>query len=446
LERKLTDIATMPSTTKLTHDQYVELYYFMLLNRRLEDRLVKLFRQNKIVGGVYLSLGQEAVSIGTAYALEPRDWLAPMIRNIGSLLVKGFKPRDIFTQHMAKYTSPTQGKDGTSHFGDLKMRHVVSPISMLGDLIPVMTGVAMAGRYLGQNIVAMTWIGDGGSSTGAFHEGLNLAAQQRAPFVLIIENNQWAYSTPVARQVPLRNLADRAAAYGIAATSVDGNDVIAVYDAAKSAVDQCRAGRGPCVVEVKTMRMKGHAQHDAAEYVPKAMMDYWKTQDPIARYESYLAEHHLLDSAKKSAIEARIERELDEDQKFAEESPMPPPELAEQGAYCEGCHTIQANWQRPRKEVTPPASSVEAVWKVADFGAFKSSAAPQAVTQHENRQGNGANSSDDLSSAETEIEKQIPLRVPFGRGPKDRSVELERRDKAPERPPRHHKPHKRRRR
>ena len=190
----------MPNT--LTRDQYLDLYYFMQLNRQLEERLVRLFRQNKIVGGVYSSLGQEAVSVGTSYALEPRDWLAPMIRNIGALLVKGFKPRDIFTQHMAKFTSPTQGKDGTSHFGDLKVRHVVSPISMLGDLVPVMTGVAMAGRYLGQNIVAMTWIGDGGTSTGAFHEGLNLAAQQRAPFVLVVENNQWAYSTPVARQVP----------------------------------------------------------------------------------------------------------------------------------------------------------------------------------------------------------------------------------------------------
>ncbi len=214
----------------LTHDQLLDLYYFMQLNRRLEDRLVTLFRQNKIVGGVYSSLGQEAVSIGTSYALEPRDWLAPMIRNIGALLVKGFKPRDIFTQHMAKFTSPTQGKDGTSHFGDLKVRHVVSPISMLGDLIPVMTGVAMAGRYLGQNIVAMTWIGDGGSSTGVIPRGPeSWPRTQRAPFVLIIENNQWAYSTPVAHQVPIKNLADRAAAYGIASKIVDGNDVVSVY-------------------------------------------------------------------------------------------------------------------------------------------------------------------------------------------------------------------------
>src|ERR1700693_2022207 len=169
----------------LTREQHLDLYYFMQLNRQLEERMVRLFRQNKIVGGLYSSLGQEAVSVGSAYALEPRDWLAPMIRNIGALLVKGFQPRDIFTQHMAKYTSPTQGKDGTCHFGDLQTRHAVSPISMLGDLIPVMAGVAMAGRYLGQNIVAMTWIGDGGSSTGAFHEGLNFAAGARGAVGLV---------------------------------------------------------------------------------------------------------------------------------------------------------------------------------------------------------------------------------------------------------------------
>jgi TPP-dependent pyruvate/acetoin dehydrogenase alpha subunit len=446
--------------TKLTHDQQLDLYYFMQLNRRLEERLVTLFRQNKIVGGVYSSLGQEAVSVGASYALEPRDWLAPMIRNIGALLVKGFKPRDIFTQHMAKFTSPTQGKDGTSHFGDLKVRHVVSPISMLGDLIPVMTGVAMAGRYLGQNIVAMTWIGDGGTSTGAFHEGLNLAAQQKAPFVLIVENNQWAYSTPVARQVPLKNLADRAAAYGIASKIADGNDVVAVYETTKAAVDECRAGRGPYLIELKTMRMKGHAQHDPAEYVPKEMFDYWKTQDPIARYEAFLTQHKLWDAKKKSEIDARIERELDADQKFAEESPLPAAETAEKGVYCEGCHTIEAEWRRPKKEVMPPASSEQAVWKVADFGAFKGISAPPARAA-----GGGGNGAElpvtprvvapSVAPAvapvaghdEPELAKQVPLRVPFGRGPKDRSVELERRDKVAERPPRHNKPpHKRRRR
>jgi TPP-dependent pyruvate/acetoin dehydrogenase alpha subunit len=347
---------------------------------------------------------------------------------------------------MARYTSPTQGKDGTSHFGDLKIRHVVSPISMLGDLIPVMTGVAMAGRYLGQNLVAMTWIGDGGSSTGAFHEGLNLAATQKAPFVLVVENNQWAYSTPVARQVPIRNLADRAVAYGIASRIVDGNDVVAVYNTTRNAVDECRAGRGPVLIEVKTMRMKGHAQHDPADYVPQAMLDYWKSQDPIARYESYLTQHRIWDLKKKSEIDARIERELDVDQKFAEESPLPPPELAEEGVYCEGCHKIEAEWHRSKKEVTPPTSSVEAVWKVADFGSFSgANAAPAPST------GPGSNDSK-LPHAELQPaskthpsapsavavapESEVPLRVPFGRGPKDRTFERERQDKTPPKPPR----------
>ncbi len=366
----------------LTREQHLELYYYMKLNRALEEQMVRLFRQNKIVGGLYSSLGQEAISVGTAYALEPRDWLAPMIRNIGALLVKGFKPRDILTQHMAKYTSPTLGKDGTSHFGDLKIRHVVSPISMLGDLIPVMTGIAMAGRYLGQKIVAMTWIGDGGTSTGAFHEGINLAAVQKAALVCIIENNQWAYSTPVRRQVPTQNLADRAKAYGITSYVVDGNDVVAVYQVSKEAVERCRSGQGPILIEAKTMRMKGHAQHDAAEYVPKAMFEYWKARDPLDRYEKHLTASKLWDAQTKAEIDARIERELQEDLEFAESSPLPPPELAEQGVYCEGCHTIEPDWQRPKEELAPPKSSVAAVWEVEDFGAFEKREGAAAAAKH----------------------------------------------------------------
>jgi pyruvate dehydrogenase E1 component alpha subunit/2-oxoisovalerate dehydrogenase E1 component alpha subunit len=361
--------------SELTRQQYLDLYYFMRLNRAVEDMMVKLFRQNKIVGGLYSSLGQEAVSVGTAYALEKRDWLAPMIRNIGALLVKGVPPRDVFMQHMAKYDSPTKGKDGTSHFGDLENLHIVSPISMLGDLIPVMTGVAIAGRYLGQKIVAMTWIGDGGSSTGVFHEGLNFAAVQKAPFVLVLENNQWAYSTPVKRQVPIENLADRAKAYGIASYSVDGNDVVAVYTAAKEAVEHARNGEGPILLEVKTFRRLGHAQHDPAEYVPREMRAYWEARDPIALYEKFLTSEKLLDADSKKEIEQKIEKLLAAERDFAENSPMPPAEFATQGVYCTGddCHKIAPRWQRPIAEVTPPKSSVSAVWTVEGFGSGKAS-------------------------------------------------------------------------
>jgi pyruvate dehydrogenase E1 component alpha subunit/2-oxoisovalerate dehydrogenase E1 component alpha subunit len=362
-------------TKGLTRQQYLDLYYFMRLNRAVEDMMVKLFRQNKIVGGLYSSLGQEAVSVGTAYALEKKDWLAPMIRNIGALLVKGVPPRDIFMQHMAKYDSPTKGKDGTSHFGDLENLHIVSPISMLGDLIPVMTGVAMAGRYLGQNIVAMTWIGDGGSSTGVFHEGLNFAAVQKAPFVLVLENNQWAYSTPVKRQVPLENLADRAKAYGISSHTVDGNDVVAVYSTAKEAVDRARNGGGPILIEVKTFRRLGHAQHDPAEYVPKEMRAYWEARDPILLYEKFLASEKLLDDKGQKEIEDQIEKLLSAERDFAENSPMPPAEFAAQGVYCTGddCHKVAPKWQRPIAEVTPPKCSVAAVWTVQGFGSGKAS-------------------------------------------------------------------------
>jgi TPP-dependent pyruvate/acetoin dehydrogenase alpha subunit len=352
----------------LTREQHLELYYYMRLNRELEEQMVRLFRQNKIVGGLYSSFGQEAISVGTAYALGPGDWIAPMIRNIGALLVRGFKPRDILTQHMARYTSPTLGKDGTSHFGDLKSRHVVSPISMLGDLIPVMTGIAMAGRYLGQKIVTMTWIGDGGTSTGVFHEGLNLAAVQKAPLVLIVENNQWAYSTPVERQVPLKDLADRAKAYGIESAIVDGNDAVAVERTTREAVAHARAGNGPVLIEAKTMRMRGHAQHDAAEYVPKEMLEAWKKRDPLDRYERFLNENKLWDSKTKKEIDARITREIQADVEFAENSPFPPPELARQGVYCDGCHTVEADWKRPKEEVLPPRSSVKPEWPLKQFG------------------------------------------------------------------------------
>jgi TPP-dependent pyruvate/acetoin dehydrogenase alpha subunit len=364
----------------LTRQQHLDLYSYMRLNRAVEDTMTKLFRQNKIVGGLYSSLGQEAISVGTAYALEKKDWLAPMIRNIGALLVKGVPPRDIFTQHMAKFTSPTRGKDGTSHFGDLENLHIVSPISMLGDLIPVMTGVAMAGRYLGQKIVAMTWIGDGGSSTGVFHEGLNLAASQKAALVLILENNLWAYSTPVRRQVPLENLADRAKAYGISSYIVDGNDAVAVYTTAKEAVERARAGEGPILIEAKTFRRRGHAQHDPAEYVPQEQREFWEKRDPITLYEKFLMDEKLLDAKGKKEIEDELTALLDKEREFAENSPMPPPEFAAEGVYCTGpeCHDLQPQWERDVKELLPPKSSVEPVWTVGGFGRGKSSSRENA--------------------------------------------------------------------
>jgi TPP-dependent pyruvate/acetoin dehydrogenase alpha subunit len=323
------------AATTLPAERQLELYRFLQLNRRLEDRLTNLYRQGKVVGGLYSSRGQEAVSVGTAYALGPRDVIGPLIRNLGALLVRGVAPREILTQYLARATSPTGGRDCNLHFGDLT-RGIVSPISMLGALVPVMAGVALAAKYRGEDFVAMTWIGDGGTSTGDFHEGMNVAAALDVPLVVVGENNGYAYSTPTARQTRLRDLAQRAAAYGIPAAIADGNDVLAVYEATRAAVGRARSGGGPQFLEVKTFRMKGHAEHDDASYVPPEVVAAWRARDPIERFERHLVGSGLASSAHLAEIVEALDRELTADVDFALESPWPAPDSALGGAYEEG--------------------------------------------------------------------------------------------------------------
>lgn len=318
--------------TSLPRERQLELYHFMKLNRMVEDRLGNLYRQGKVVGGLYSSRGQEATSVGSAYALEPQDVMGPLIRNLGSMLVRGVKPREVMMQYMAKSDSPTGGKDGNTHFGDLK-RGLVAPISMLGAVIPVMAGIALAGRMQGKDLVAMTYIGDGGTSTGDFHEGLNLASVLHVPFVLIAENNGWAYSTPTSKQMRVKSIATRAAAYGIPGESVDGNDVLAVYEVTQKAVERARAGGGPTLIESRTFRMKGHAEHDDAGYVPKHMFEEWRSKDPIERFERHLLGSSLATEDDLKAITAKIDAQLNEEVDFALASPMPPPERAFEGVY-----------------------------------------------------------------------------------------------------------------
>src|SRR5579859_5246651 len=269
-----TPVPPIRESKYLKKEQYLEIYRWMLLNRRMEQALENLYKQGKVVGGVYFGLGQEACSCASAYALAKDDWLAPMIRNQGALLVRGFTPRDMMMQYMAKADSPTKGRDGTSHFGDIYERNVVSPISMLGDLIPVMAGVALGARLQGRDVAVMTYIGDGGQSTGVTYEGINLAAVQNLGLVLLVESNLWAYSTPSEMQYCVTDLAERVIGYGIRGVIVDGTDACQVYDTAHEAVERAYRGEGPTLIEAKMMRMKGHAIHDAANYVPKAMFEF----------------------------------------------------------------------------------------------------------------------------------------------------------------------------
>jgi TPP-dependent pyruvate/acetoin dehydrogenase alpha subunit len=349
----------------LSREQCIEIYRWMLLNRRMETALENLYKQGKVVGGVYFGLGQESCSCASAYALGGDDWMGPMIRNQGALLVRGFRPADIMMQYMAKSGSPTGGRDTTSHFGDLEKRNVVAPISMLGDLIPVLAGVALGARLQGKHIAVMTYIGDGGQSTGVTYEGLNFAAVQNLGLVLIVENNLWAYSTPADMQFRVKDLAERAIAYGIPGVIVDGTDACQVYDACHEACERARRGEGPTLIEAKMMRMKGHAIHDAAEYVPKSLFEYWKKRDPIARFEDYLVRHKKwLTAAENEKLIASVERQLEADREVAVNSPMPTPESAAGGVYCEaGCHEIKPKYAMPaaRRAKVGPTRSEAAV-------------------------------------------------------------------------------------
>ncbi len=347
------DLAPPPirESKYLSRQQCIEIYRWMLLNRRMEEILENLYKQGKVVGGVYFGLGQEACSCASAYALKADEWMGPMIRNQGALLVKGFPARDIMMQYMAKAGSPTKGRDASSHFGDIYERNVVSPISTLGDLIPVLAGVALGARMQGRNIAAMTYIGDGGQSTGVTYEGLNLAAVQKLGLVLIVENNIWAYSTPSTEQFLVRDLAERAIAYGIPGVIVDGTDACQVYDAAHEACERARRGEGPTLIEAKMMRMKGHAIHDAAQYVPRPLFEFWQRRDPIARFEQYLVKHKKwLSPEENNKLIEEVSTQLESDRELAVNSPMPQPETAAGGSYCEGCHTVQPKYQMPKFE------------------------------------------------------------------------------------------------
>jgi pyruvate dehydrogenase E1 component alpha subunit/2-oxoisovalerate dehydrogenase E1 component alpha subunit len=280
-------------TTTLTPQRLADLYRCMLLNRRLEERLVNLYRQGKVVGGLYRSLGQEATSVATAFALEEGDLLAPLIRNLGSVLARGIPARDI------------------------------------------LTGMLLAERMQGRRTVGMTYIGDGGTSVGAFHEGINFAAVQKLPLVLIVEFNGWAYSTPYEKQCAARTLADKALGYGIPGVVVDGNDALAVYEVARAAVNRARLGGGPSLLECKTYRMTGHAEHDVQAYVDPKELAAWRSRDPLQRLESALEAAGVMPAAERSRVQDEVERQLDADVAFAEASPFPDPALAFRGVYAD---------------------------------------------------------------------------------------------------------------
>jgi len=304
----------------------------MRLQRAVEDRGIKLYYQGRIPGAYFTGWGHEAIAVGATYALGPNDLIAPMHRDLAAYIMRGIPVRRIFAQFLDREGGPTRGRDGNIHMGDPRLG-IFPFISHMAASVPVAAGMALAVRQRGEDRVVLTFFGDGATSTGAWHEGVNFAAVLRLPVVFVLENNQYAYSTPLDRQTAARTFVDKAVGYGVAGVAVDGNDVLAVHEAARGAVRSARDGGGPTLIECRTMRVRGHSEADRFSYVPQALLDGWAARDPIALFERRLrAEGHLTPDGD-SAMQEQIATEIEESLAWAEASPEPAPESVAEGVY-----------------------------------------------------------------------------------------------------------------
>lgn len=314
-----------------------ELYYYLQLSRAIENQIDYICaNQTKanpfLIGKGYLSLGQEAISVGAAGALEKQDWFAQSHRDLAAHLIRGVTPLEIFLQYRCTSRSPTQGKDGNVHFGPSD-RHLVGFTSHMGQNAAIALGLAWASQYRGEKAVTLTAFGEGASQQGVVHESMNYAAVFKLPLVFIVNNNGWAISVPSKEQMVVQDLAERAAGYGMPATIVDGNDVMAVYRAVKAGVDRARKGEGPSVIECKTFRMTGHGTHDPATYVPKTDKEKWAKRDPLKLMKDYLTDQKRWDEARDKELLAKIKKMIDDAVNEAAQDVPPDPSFAVQGVW-----------------------------------------------------------------------------------------------------------------
>lgn len=319
----------------LTPEFLRQALYWMLLTRAFDDRMVALHKQGQIAGGTFSQIGHEAISVGAALALGRDDVVAPMHRDLGASFVRGLTPRRMMAQILGRATGVSGGRDANLHGCGDQQLNIFGFISHLPQSMPVTVGAAMAFKLRNEPRVAMTFFGDGSSSQGLSHESLNWAAVFQVPAVFICENNQYAYSTPLSQQMRITDLADRAAGYGMPGVVVDGNDFIAVYEAASAAVEHARNGGGPSLIECKTMRMRGHAIHDNMAYVPSELLEQWAQRDPIALFERSLRERGILDDTLMHDLQQQVAYVIDDAQSFAEQSPYPDPATLFDGVYAD---------------------------------------------------------------------------------------------------------------
>jgi TPP-dependent pyruvate/acetoin dehydrogenase alpha subunit len=299
-----------------------KMHYWLTFIRAFEERISILYRQGKVLGGVYSGMGQEAIVVGTCIDLKKEDFIFPLHRDIGANLVKGIEPKILMAQLLGKKTGLSKGKDSYLHAGDIDLG-VIGSTSMLGSSLPVAAGVGLAFKLKKKDNVVIAFFGEGASNRGDFHEALNLAGVWKLPVIFVCENNFFAYSTPIEAQMAIEDVADRASSYGFSGVVCSGNDLMAVYKTAKKAIDKARAGEGPTLIECKTYRWHGHSEHDEASYRAEDEFLEWKSRDPIPRFELYLEELKILDKKLKESIDKDIREEIDQAVKFAEESPFP---------------------------------------------------------------------------------------------------------------------------
>ena len=307
---------------KLTNEQLLEMFYWLKLIRAFDERLSILVRQGKVRSGVYTGIGQEAIIVGTCYGLRREDYICPLHRDLGSFLMKGVEAKAMMAQMFGKTTGLSKGRDSALHSGVPELG-IFGNTSMLGANLPVAAGLGLTFKIENTDNVVIAYFGEGASNTGDFHEGLNFAGVNHLPVIFICENNQYAYSVPLEKSMAIDDVADRAASYGFDGVAINGNDVLAVYQATQGALALARTGGGPTLIECKTYRWHGHSEHDKAFYRTEEELAMWKSRDPIPTFTTYLQSMNVLSPEKLAETEQRVKTTIDEAVEFAEASPDP---------------------------------------------------------------------------------------------------------------------------
>ncbi len=332
--RRKGDDSSTPKVTDRDPQLLRRMFEVMVLTRAIEDRMVSMYRSGDLLGSYYSGHWHEAISVGAASALRPDDYLAPIHRDLGAHLWRGMEPWQVMASFMGKATSPTHGRDGTLHYGRLDLNIYNLP-SHIPANFPVATGMAFAAKYRGEDRVCLAFCGDGSTSRADFHEALSIASVQSLPNVFVLENNQYAYSTPLRLTSHSETLSAKAIAYGIPGVTVDGTDVLAVHDAVAEAVARARAGDGPSIVEGITMRMHGHAEHDPADYVVKELYEEYAKKDPVELFEGVLVDGGIIDTDTVKQVHEEARQVGIAARRKALADPMPDPSNIEDGVYAD---------------------------------------------------------------------------------------------------------------